>query len=89
MEDSGGRVGVDLTAFGVYRMPWKSYQYGIEPGMNPGACPVGDSCGKDIRADGKRAWTAAEGAGKPGSSTSSSTSPPEWTSPPPGRSSAR
>ncbi|KJY42035.1 peptidase M6 [Streptomyces sp. NRRL B-1568] len=61
MEDSGGRLGVELTAFGVYRMPWKSYQYGIEPGMNPGACPVGDTCGKDIRADGKRAWTADAG----------------------------
>ncbi|ARZ71890.1 peptidase M6 [Streptomyces albireticuli] len=64
MEDSGGRVGVDLTAFGVYRMPWKSYQYGIEPGMNPGACPVGDSCGKDIRTDGKRNWVADVGADK-------------------------
>lgn len=64
MEDSGGRVGVDLTAFGVYRMPWKSYQYGIEPGMNPGACPVGDSCGKDIRTDGKRGWVADVGADK-------------------------
>ncbi|MEU4212205.1 M6 family metalloprotease domain-containing protein [Streptomyces sp. NPDC026206] len=62
MEDSGGRVGVELTAFGVYRMPWKSYQYGIEPGMNPGACPVGDTCGKDIRADGKRNWVADVGA---------------------------
>ncbi|KNB52448.1 M6 family metalloprotease domain-containing protein [Streptomyces caatingaensis] len=65
MEDSGGRVGVELTAFGVYRMPWKSYQYGIEPGMNPGACPIGDACGKDIRADGKRAWVADAGAGTP------------------------
>ncbi|MGK5545351.1 M6 family metalloprotease domain-containing protein [Streptomyces sp. URMC 127] len=62
MEDSGGRFGVALTSFGVYRMPGKSYQYGIEPGMNPGACPVGDTCGKDIRADGKRAWTADVGA---------------------------
>ncbi|MEU1377826.1 M6 family metalloprotease domain-containing protein [Streptomyces triculaminicus] len=66
MEDSGGRLGVDLTAFGVYRMPWKSYQYGIEPGMNPGACPRGDTCGKDIRADGQRAWVADVGAGKAG-----------------------
>ncbi|WP_223268216.1 M6 family metalloprotease domain-containing protein [Streptosporangium nondiastaticum] len=64
MEDSGGRFGVGLTAFGVYRMPGKSHQYGIEPGMNPGACPVGDTCGKDIRADGKRAWTADVGADK-------------------------
>ncbi|MFE6779853.1 M6 family metalloprotease domain-containing protein [Streptomyces sp. NPDC057702] len=65
MEDSGGRVGVDLTAFGVYRLPYKSHQYGIEPGMNPGACPVGDTCGKDIRADGKRAWTKDVGPDKP------------------------
>ncbi|MEU5188128.1 M6 family metalloprotease domain-containing protein [Streptomyces klenkii] len=64
MEDSGGRFGVGLTSFGVYRMPGKSYQYGIEPGMNPGACPVGDTCGKDIRTDGKRAWTADVGDAK-------------------------
>ncbi|WP_257581866.1 M6 family metalloprotease domain-containing protein [Streptomyces sp. TLI_146] len=64
MEDSGGRFGVGLTAFGAYRMPGKSYQYGIEPGMNPDACPVGATCGKDIRADGKRAWVADVGAGK-------------------------
>ncbi|MGW1075008.1 M6 family metalloprotease domain-containing protein [Streptomyces sp. NPDC002537] len=66
MEDSGGRIGVDLTAFGAYRMPWKSYQYGIEPGMNPGACPLGDTCGKDIRADGKSAWVADVGADRAG-----------------------
>lgn len=62
MEDSGGRIGVDLTAFGVYRMPGKSYQYGIEDSMNPGACPAGDTCDKDIRADGKGAWVADVGA---------------------------
>ncbi|MEU6125180.1 M6 family metalloprotease domain-containing protein [Streptomyces sp. NPDC047123] len=61
MEDSGGRVGVDLKAFGVYRMPFKSFQYGIEPGMNPGACPTGSTCGKDIRANGKAAWIAQVG----------------------------
>ncbi|MEU7577126.1 M6 family metalloprotease domain-containing protein [Streptomyces sp. NPDC041068] len=57
MEDSGGRVGVDLKAFGVYRMPFKSFQYGIEPTtMNPGACPAGTTCGKNIRTDGRAAW---------------------------------
>ncbi|WP_409235269.1 M6 family metalloprotease domain-containing protein [Streptomyces sp. PA5.6] len=61
MEDSGGRVGVDLKAFGVYRMPFKSFQYGIEPGMNPGACPTDSTCGKDIRANGKAAWIAQVG----------------------------
>ncbi|MGH4030338.1 M6 family metalloprotease domain-containing protein [Actinomycetota bacterium Odt1-20B] len=64
MEDSGGRIGVDLTAFGVYRMPFKSYQYGIEPSMNPGACPLGTTCGKNIRTDGKAAWTADVGGGE-------------------------
>ncbi|MFF1374999.1 M6 family metalloprotease domain-containing protein [Streptomyces sp. NPDC058308] len=61
MEDSGGRVGVDLKAFGVYRMPFKSFQYGIEPGMNPGACPTGTTCGKNIRTDGRAAWIAQVG----------------------------
>ncbi|MFI1799391.1 M6 family metalloprotease domain-containing protein [Streptomyces sp. NPDC020379] len=61
MEDSGGRIGVDLTAFGAYRVPGKSYQYGIDEGMNPGACPRQDTCGKDIRADGRRAWVADVG----------------------------
>ncbi|WKK27054.1 M6 family metalloprotease domain-containing protein [Streptomyces olivoreticuli] len=64
MEDSGGRFGVDLTAFGAYRMPGKSYQYGIDAGMNPGACPLRDTCDQDIRADGKRAWVADVGAGR-------------------------
>ncbi|MCF3118979.1 M6 family metalloprotease domain-containing protein [Streptomyces arenae] len=66
MEDSGGRIGVDLTSFGVYRMPFKSFQYGIEPGMNPDSCPAGSTCGKDIRADGKAAWTADVGSGETG-----------------------
>ncbi|MEU6819115.1 M6 family metalloprotease domain-containing protein [Streptomyces atriruber] len=61
MEDSGGRVGVDLKAFGVYRMPFKSFQYGIEPGMNPGACPLDSTCGKDIRTNGRAAWIAEVG----------------------------
>ncbi|GGP43511.1 M6 family metalloprotease domain-containing protein [Streptomyces abikoensis] len=61
MEDSGGRLGVDLTSFGVYRMPGKSHQYGIDSGMNPGACPSGDTCDKDIRADARSAWVADVG----------------------------
>ncbi|MEV7192397.1 M6 family metalloprotease domain-containing protein [Streptomyces sp. NPDC093510] len=64
MEDSGGRVGVDLDAFGVYRMPFKSFQYGIEPGMNPGACPSGTTCGKDIRTNARAAWVAEVGEKK-------------------------
>jgi M6 family metalloprotease-like protein len=61
MEDSGGRFGVDLKAFGPYQLPNKSYQYGIDDEMNAGACPSDDTCGKDIRADGQQAWTDAVG----------------------------
>lgn len=56
MEDSAGKFGVDLTVFGAYRMPSKSYQYGIDDGMNPGACPSGATCNFDIRDDSLGAW---------------------------------
>ncbi|KAF3899005.1 Secreted metallopeptidase [Trichophyton interdigitale] len=56
MEDSNGRFGVDLTTFGVYKMPLKSYQYGIGESMNAGACPVGETCYYEIRDDALGAW---------------------------------
>jgi hypothetical protein len=62
MEDSGGRYGVDLTSFGVYTLPSKSYQYGITNDMNPGMCPPGDTCNKNIRTDGLSLWRNAVGA---------------------------
>lgn len=62
MEDSGGRYGIDLSSFGVYQMPAKSYEYGIENSMQRGlGCPAGDRCGRDIRTDAKAAWIAAVG----------------------------
>ncbi|SCG60460.1 M6 family metalloprotease domain-containing protein [Micromonospora siamensis] len=61
MQDSNGRYGVDLTGFGPYRMPSKSYQYGIDNGFNPGACPTGEACARNIRTDGLGAWRAAVG----------------------------
>ncbi|WP_406053439.1 M6 family metalloprotease domain-containing protein [Kribbella sp. NBC_00889] len=60
MEDSGGRYGVDLTAFGPYRMPGKSHEYAMEF-QGDSACPAGDDCTKDIRADGRAAWVADQG----------------------------
>ncbi|WP_344239525.1 M6 family metalloprotease domain-containing protein [Kribbella hippodromi] len=60
MEDSGGRYGVDLTAFGPYRMPGKSHEYGMEF-QSAADCPTGDNCTKDIRADGRAAWIADQG----------------------------
>ncbi|WEW56671.1 hypothetical protein PRK78_002119 [Emydomyces testavorans] len=61
MEDSNGRFGVDLTAFGVYRMPARSYIYGVSDYMNPGACPDGMTCDVDIRTDALGTWRAAVG----------------------------
>lgn len=62
MEDSAGRFGVDLTSFGPYRLPQKSYEYGIddddERAFNPGACPEGDTCSVDLRTDALGAWRA-------------------------------
>lgn len=64
MEDSGGRFGVDLTAFGAYRMPSNSYQYGVddeEGGFNEGACPEPGPCSVDLRTDALGAWRADVG----------------------------
>ncbi|KAF9877877.1 hypothetical protein CkaCkLH20_04453 [Colletotrichum karsti] len=56
MEDSAGRFGVDLTSFGAYQLPRNGYQYGVSDDMNPGACPIGETCDLDIRTDALSAW---------------------------------
>lgn len=64
MGDSFGKYGVDLTVFGPYRMPSKSYQYGIDDeqgGFNEGACPEGPPCSVDLRTDALGAWRADVG----------------------------
>ncbi|OLT11368.1 peptidase M6 [Actinomadura sp. CNU-125] len=62
MEDSGGRYGVDLTAFGAYRMPAKDHEYGIDDRMQKGnGCPEGDTCNRDLRTDARAAWVADVG----------------------------
>ncbi|KAI1207743.1 M6 metalloprotease [Annulohypoxylon truncatum] len=64
MEDSGGRFGVDLTAFGAYQLPSRSYQYGIDDergGFNEGACPTAGPCSIDLRTDALGAWRADVG----------------------------
>lgn len=60
MEDSGGRFGVDLTAFGPYTMPGKDHEYAMEFQAGT-ACPAGDNCNRNIRTDGRAAWVGAEG----------------------------
>jgi M6 family metalloprotease-like protein len=62
MEDSGGRFGIELGAFGAYQMPRKSHEYGIESNMQRGAgCPAGDVCMQDFRRDARALWIADVG----------------------------
>jgi M6 family metalloprotease-like protein len=62
MEDSAGRYGVDLTAFGVYGMPGKLHEYGLAgTGQDGAGCPAGDNCDKSIREDLGGAWRADVG----------------------------
>lgn len=61
MEDSGGRYGVELTAFGPYRLPGKSHEYGMEFQSGTG-CPAGDTCTRNLRTDARAAWVADVGA---------------------------
>ena len=64
MEDSGGRYGVSLTAFGPYTMPGKDHEYGMEFQRGT-ACPAGDTCDRNIRRDGRNAWVADVGEAVP------------------------
>ncbi|MFI6517253.1 M6 family metalloprotease domain-containing protein [Spirillospora sp. NPDC050679] len=61
MEDSGGRYGVDLKAFGAYRMKAKDHEYGVGQFQDGTGCPAGDTCNRDIRADARAAWIADVG----------------------------
>ncbi|MFG2005773.1 M6 family metalloprotease domain-containing protein [Spirillospora sp. NPDC048911] len=61
MEDSGGRYGVDLKAFGAYRMTAKDHEYGVGQFQDGTGCPAGDTCNRDIRADARKAWIADVG----------------------------
>jgi len=60
MEDSFGKIGVDLQVFGPYTLPGKLHEYGIpDGGFNAPAaryCPQGDSCNKSLRTDGGNLW---------------------------------
>ncbi|TWP47989.1 M6 family metalloprotease domain-containing protein [Lentzea tibetensis] len=64
MEDSGGRYGVDLKAFGPYTMPGKDHEYAMEFQGGTG-CPAGDRCNRDVRTDGRAAWVTDVGTEVP------------------------
>lgn len=66
MENSNGRLSVDIDAFGPYQLPGKLHEYGLS-GMAPvtgpnSVCPAGDTCTKNIRTDGFTAWEGDQGA---------------------------
>lgn len=60
MEDSGGRIGVELTGFGPYTLSGKDHEYAMEFQAGTG-CPAGDSCNKNLRTEGNAAWIGAIG----------------------------
>src|SRR4051794_36497998 len=71
MEDSYGKYGVQLDAFGPYRLPGNSYQYFLtdQSGAqnNPAHCPQltpAKPCTLNFRTDSRAAWLADVGAAK-------------------------
>ena len=60
MEDSHGRIGVDVQVFGPYTLPGKLHEYGIAQFNTPLSqyCPQGDTCNRNIRSDGGNLWRA-------------------------------
>lgn len=70
MEDTGGRYGVDITAFGAYQLPKKSYQYHYSSYGNGGSdpttkCPAALQCNGNFRADALAALKAGTGLADP------------------------
>jgi M6 family metalloprotease-like protein len=68
MEDSHGKIGVDVEVFGPYTMAAKSFEYGMAADFNGAvgsqansSCPAGHTCNRNIRTDGGNAWRAAIG----------------------------
>ena len=62
MEDTHGKIGVDVEVFGPYTLPGKLHEYGIPDGSfnapREAYCPQGDSCTKNLRTDGGALWRA-------------------------------
>jgi M6 family metalloprotease-like protein len=63
MEDSFGKYGVQLDAFGPYRMPGRSYQYFAQSYAGAAHCPDAANypCNKNFRTDASAAWLADVG----------------------------
>lgn len=48
LEDSYGKIGIDMDAFGPYRMSRPEYQYGLAEYGQEAACPNGETCDGDF-----------------------------------------
>jgi M6 family metalloprotease-like protein len=67
LEDTHGRIGVEVETFGPYTMDGDLHEYGL--GQFNGSvgtqadssCPAGDTCNRNIRTDGGNAWRAELG----------------------------
>lgn len=71
MEQTGGRLSVDMQAFGPYRMPGSIEEYGLNDsfnktnGSNETLCPEGLTCNKNIRTDAEALWAEDLGDADP------------------------
>jgi M6 family metalloprotease-like protein len=62
MEDSLGRYGVELDAYGVYHLTGNQWEYWLRDAGNAGsACPTGFACNRNARTEGRNAWIADVG----------------------------
>ena len=61
MEDSAGKFGIELTAFGAYRLPGREFEYHLQ-GFGDD-CPKTGNCDRSFRDDAKAAWEADAGKG--------------------------
>src|SRR3954467_2093109 len=66
MEDSFGKYGVQLEAFGPYQLPFRSYQYFESNYGGAAHCPDAANypCNKNFRTDARNAWQTDVGAAK-------------------------
>ncbi len=68
MEQSGGRLSVQMEAFGPYKLPGNIEEYGLNDSFNrpnQAFCPQGLSCDKNIRTDANALWSADLGIPDP------------------------
>ena len=65
LEDSYGLVGIDMDAFGPYRMDRPEYQYGLAEYGQEASCPTGETCDGDFDTEllAKSAADVTAGAG--------------------------